>query len=217
MRRRIILTRSVIMCALIFAGIAHSAAPAVYERRVINYQPVDLLPLFAWWDKQQGERPLTSWKHVEGSLERETVYGWLIRGSIDGESGLQYFLLKNPPKKELERYRELENSLPGLEQQRTSLLAVANLPAYRTHNLNRAVGTDPTIDGGAVTLPTEDLDKIEKAKVDLQQVDGQIQATREEMAGMLDGRGYFRVDAFALQMNQQYQGSEVFDFGFAPY
>jgi hypothetical protein len=37
------------------------------------------------------------------------------------------------------------------------------------------------------------------------------------MAGMLDGRGNFKVDAFALQLNESYQGSQVFDFGFPPY
>jgi hypothetical protein len=205
------------VCAVIFLAMAVSARPTVYEKRVINYQPVDLLPLFVWWENPKGTRPLTSWKHVEGSLERETMYGWLIRGTIEGQNGLQYFLLKNPPRKELARYRELENSLPRLQQQRAALLPVATLPAYKTYNLNRYAGTDPSIDGGAVTLPSEDFDKIDQAKNDLQQVDGQIQAAREEMAGMLDRRGFFKVDAFALQMNQQYQGSQVFDFGFPSY
>jgi hypothetical protein len=196
-------------CAVILAQVASAANPTVYEQRIIQFHKVDLLPLFDWWDKRQGARPLSTWKHIEGFLDRESAYGWLVRGTIEGQNGLQYFLLKNPPRKEIARYRELENSLPNLEQERASALEVTKLPAYK--------GWDWDVNGGMVRLPSEDYDRVEKAQVNLEEVDGRIQAVRQEMAGMLDGRGNFKVDAFALQLNESYQGSQVFDFGFPPY
>jgi len=205
------------LCGLMSASICSAAAPGVYPRRVINQQSVDLLPLFVWWDHQRGVRPLTAWKHLQGVLQQETVYGWVVRGYIEGQSGLQYFLLKNPPRKELARYRELEGQLPQLEREKASKLAVAKLPAYKTHSLGRYSSSDGSVDGGAITLPTEDFDRIQQAKNELHEIDAQTSAIRDEMASMLTKRGYFKVDAFALQADQVYQGYSVFDFGYPPY
>jgi hypothetical protein len=176
---------------------------------MINYHQVDLMPLFEWWDRRRGVRPLASWKHVEGALERETAYGWLVRGTIEGQNGLQYFLLRNPPQKELARLRELENSLPNLEQQRASELAVAKQPMYEGREWNAY--------GELVRSPTENYDRVEQAQFNLQDLDTRIADIRQQIATMLDKRGNFRVDAFALDMNQIYQGSPVFDFGFPSY
>jgi hypothetical protein len=204
--------RRVLGCGLICALLAIPSArstPATYERRVINYHEVDLMPLFEWWDRRKGDRPLASWKQVQGTLERETAYGWLVRGTIEGKDGLHYFLLRNPPQKELARLHELENSLPELEQRRASELAVAKLPMYDGREWNAY--------GELVRSPTENYDRIEQAQVNLQDLDTRIADIRQQMADMLDKRGNFKVDAFALDMNQVYQGSPVFDFGFPQY
>ena len=208
MRRQTLVLGCVVICALFFLPGARGN-PAVYERRVINFHQVDLMPLFEWWDRRKGVRPLASWKHVEGTLERETAYGWLIRGTIEGQGGLQYFLLRNPPQKDLARLRELENSLPGLEQQRASELAVAKLPMYEGREWNAY--------GELVRSPTGDYDRIEQAQTNLQDLDTRIAEIRQEMASLLDKRGNYRVEAFALDMKQVYQGSPVFDFGFPQY
>jgi hypothetical protein len=197
-----------VICGL-FVIPSGRSAPTVYERRVINFHQVDLMPLFEWWDRRKGERPLASWKHVEGTLERETAYGWLVRGTIEGQDGLYYFLLRNPPQKELARLRELENSLPALEQQRATELGVAKLPMYEGREWNAY--------GELVRSPTQDYDRIEQAQTNLQDLDTRIAEIRQQMADMLDKRGNFKVDAFALDMNQVYQGSPVFDFGFPQY
>jgi hypothetical protein len=208
MRRQTRMFGYALICAVFFLPNARSN-PAVYERRVVNFHQVDLMPLFEWWDRRKGARPLASWKHVQGTLERETAYGWLIRGTIEGQEGLSYFLLRNPPQKDLARLHELENSLPGLEQQRASELAVAKLPMYEGREWNAY--------GELVRSPTQDYDRIEQAQTNLQDLDTRIGEIRQEMAGLLDKRGNFQVDAFALDMNQVYQGSPVFDFGFPQY
>lgn len=208
MRRQTRVLGYVVICALFGIPSARST-PAVYERRVINYHQVDLMPLFEWWDRRKGDRPLASWKHLEGTLERETAYGWLVRGTIEGNDGLHYFLLRNPPQKELARLHELENSLPVLEQQRASELGVAKLPMYEGREWNAY--------GELVRSPTENYDRIEQAQANLQDLDTRIADIRQQMAAMLDQRGNFKVDAFGLDMNQVYQGSPVFDFGFPQY
>src|SRR5689334_16256377 len=52
-----------------------SANPAVQATRLIGYQQVDLSPLFYWWEHGKGVRPLQAWKHVQGVMERQSVYG----------------------------------------------------------------------------------------------------------------------------------------------
>ena len=183
-----------------------SANPAVQARRLIGYQQVDLSPLFYWWEHGKGVRPLQAWKHVQGVMERQSVYGWLVRGKIEGQSGLQYFLLKNPPTKNLDRYRELNDSLARLQQERTSTLAITKLPAYNGWMYDYL--------GRPIRAPSEDYERIEEAKSHLQEIDHQIAAVRQEMGGMLNRDGYLKVDAFALQLNDQYQGSQVWDCGF---
>src|SRR5690242_4009743 len=54
---------AIICVCVLCATVAHSTAPAVYPKRVINGYAVDLLPLFVWWDHQDrhgGVRPLAS-------------------------------------------------------------------------------------------------------------------------------------------------------------
>ena len=191
---------------LLFAGSLAPANPAVQARRLIGYQQVDLTPLFYWWEHSQGVRPLQAWKHVQGVLDRQSVYGWMVRGKIEGQTGLQYFLVKNPPTKSLARYRELNDSLARLGQERSSTLAITKLPAYNGWMYDYL--------GRPVRAPSEDFERIEEAKSHLQEIDQQIAAVRQEMGGMLDRDGYFKVDAFALQLNDLYEGSPVLDCGF---
>ena len=85
------------LCFVVLMESRGFADPAKYPRRTVNYQPIDLMPLLLWWEKPQGVRPLVSWKHVQGIIERETIYGWVVRGTIEGKPGLQFFLMRNPP------------------------------------------------------------------------------------------------------------------------
>ncbi len=189
-----------------------ASGPTVYEKRIISYHTVDLLPLFVWWDHKQGARPLTRWKHLQGIMDRETPYGWLCRGSIEGQPGLQYFLIKNPPKKDLQHYRKLENELPQLEEEKASKLEFASQPTHKAYSLYTSSDQDP-----AIQLPVENHDAIVEAKDQVHELDARIQGVRQEMGEMLSKRGYFKIDSFALQLNETYQGSPVFDFGFPNY
>ena len=203
-----------VIVALLVSTASMRPMPTVYPKRVINNHTVNLSPLFAWWDEKHGGRPLTAWKHLEGVFDQETVQGWLCRGSIEGQSGRQYFLLKNPPQKELVRYRELENQLSQLQYERTAKLEVAGQPAYETWNLGVYSNSRGTADDAAFIVPRENFEAIKQANSELQNIDVQIQSVRQEMAGILTKDGHFKIDGFALQVTQRYQGHPVFDFGY---
>lgn len=193
------------------------AMPTVYPNRVINFHKVDLSPLFVWWDDNQGERPLTAWKHLEGIVERETPDGWLCHGTIEGRSGLQHFLLRNPPRKDLTRYRELETQLAQLEREKADKVEVAGQPAYEVWGLGVYSNSWGTADDAALVVPTESFDQIKQAKNRLHRIEEQIQSVQQEIAGMQTTDGHFKIDVFALWTNRHYQGHPFFDFGYPPY
>jgi hypothetical protein len=202
---------------IVSASLSIASAPTVYDKRVINYHTVDLLPLFVWWDHQKGVRPLSAWKHLQGILDRETPYGWLCRGYIEGQPGLHYFLLKNPPKTELARYHELEGQLPELEREKSDKLELASQPTQKTWSMGLYSNSSGTAENPAYTLPVENADEINEAKGQVQEIDAHIAGVRQEMGSMLTKRGYFKIDGFALKLNEVYQGSPVFDFGYPQY
>lgn len=202
---------------LLLVSLCNASAPTVYDKRVINFQKVDLLPLFVWWDDRRGGRPLSAWKHLQGILDRETMLGWLCRGSIEGQPGLQYFLLKNPPQKELAHYHELEQQLPQLEREKSDKLEIAGQPTHQTWGLDSYTTSSGAAEGAAFIVPVENSDEINQARIQVHELDARIQGLRDEMGGMLTRSGDFKVDGFALRANQNYQGSPVFDFGYPQY
>ena len=207
-RRRIsgrALPACLVIGALLLGQGRGAANPLVYPKRMVNAQTVDLAPLFAWWGTPRGPRPLGRWKHIQGTLSRESPFGWVIQGKLEGRSGTQLLLLKNPPLDRLRRFRELEDLLPKLESARPPILAVTKLPAYS--NTYRVYY-------GLYRTYSPDYDRIQQAKVQLAELDHRIQAAREELAVLQDKQGRLKVDAFSLQLDEAYQGMPVFDFGF---
>ena len=73
-----------------------AARLTVYEKRVVRNHQVDLTPLFDWWQRQAARNKaageLDSCRRIAG---KGTAYGWLVRGTIEGRTGSQYFLLRN--------------------------------------------------------------------------------------------------------------------------
>jgi hypothetical protein len=198
-----------ILCGVLGGGALSAGPPAVYPKRMINYQQVDLMPLLTWWEQQDGERPLSSWSRVQGFLDKESPLGWLVRGTIEGLPGLQTILLKHPPREELAKYRELTALLSQLEQQRKATVPVTRMQEYQGWGINSV--------GGPVRLPTGNFDRIQQAKADLQDIDDHIASVQEDIAKMVDTHGKFIVDAFALRLNERYRTHAVFDFGYPPY
>ena len=187
-----------LLLSAIFAG----ADPCDSPLRMLGEQTVDLQPLFEWSSNPDaGERPLSAWKRVRARIVRETAYGWLVEGEAEGESQPSMFLVKHPPRERLERFRELQRQLSAYRQQR------ADLDAY----LDRPVHT-PDNNWGYTSISYEDQ---LAAVTRLQEVARSIAWTRHELVYLQDDHGNFRLDAFALRLNEQYEGFPVFDHGYS--
>jgi len=196
-----------ITVVLLIGDCAGLANPAVYPKRRVNNYTVDLMPLILWWEEPHGNRPLLSWKHIQGTLEQESGFLWLIQAKAEGQTGWQALALKNPPRERLQRYRELKELLPKLEQARASAAQIANLPAYSGWHWNYY---------GLARTPSADYDRIEQAKAHVQELDHRIGLAHEELAVLADKHANFRIDAFALRVNEIYQGRPGYDFGYPP-
>ncbi|PWU13628.1 MAG: hypothetical protein C5B50_19060 [Verrucomicrobia bacterium] len=181
------------------------ANPAAHPKRMIQSHAVDLTPLIRWWEEPHGPRPLMRWKHLHGTLEQEANFAWVIRGKIEGVAGPQVFVLKNPPREGPRRHKELQDSIAKMEQERAVAEQIARLPAYDGWHWEYYA---------LVQTPTVDFHRIEQARETVADLDARIHAAREELDHMSHSQGRFKVDLFALQLNQLDNGRPVFDFGY---
>jgi hypothetical protein len=188
------------------AGVGVAGAdPCASPLRMINAQSVDLTPLLDWWSNPQGgERPLSGWKQIRGKIVQERAYGWIIQGEVEGESQPVKFLLKNPPRERLLKFQELQHQLWSYEQE----------SIYLNDYLDRPVRSpyDSQSDSSVRSISWSDqLDALTR----LQELTRTLPSLRRELAEYQDGRGNFRLDAFALRLNERYHGLPVFDHGYS--
>jgi hypothetical protein len=173
---------------------------------MVNGHTVNLSPLIQWWSAPKGMRPLSSWKHVRGSIAKDSPLGWTIAGKAEGQNHASKFFLKNPPRERLRKFRELQPRLAEYEQARTAMMEKLGRPVLTPHDL--LWGT-PQISNGI------SLEEYRQTSAQLAELDRQIHAVQAELAPLRDENGEFKVDVFALQSNELYQGLPVFDHGHA--
>src|SRR5258708_256074 len=70
---------------ILLAG-SSPASPMKNPQRWVGEQKIDLTPLFQWWAKHAGERPLTAWIHVTGSIVQTNAWGWVVNARVQGFS-----------------------------------------------------------------------------------------------------------------------------------
>jgi hypothetical protein len=173
---------------------------------MIGGRTVDLQPLFEWWSNQkEGKRPLPKWKHVRGSIVRETALGWIITGEAEGESQMR-FLVKNPPRERLQRFEDLHRQLPSYEKQRAELNEYLQRP-LRTPYYETFVFDSP--------LPPISWKDQQAALARLEEIERTMLAIHEEIGSLEDEHGNFRFDGFALRLHERYEGLPVFDHGYS--
>ena len=105
--------------------------------------------------------------------------------------------MRNPPKKEIGRLRELEAMLPKLQTKEPQ--------PWQSPNCQPTKAGPMTLTAAPQGFPPEDFDRIEQAQNNLYSIDQHIKEVRAEMATMLDTQGNIKVDAFALQLNLMYE------------
>ncbi len=182
------------------------ASPCYAPKRLVNGYTVDLQPLMNWWPAPKGARPLSGWKHIRGTIVRDTPSGWVISGKAEGQAAHSTFFLKNPPRDRLRRFEELKRQLPELER------AEVATQQY----LNRPVCTDwYAYYANEWQAPPISMTEYREAGAILGEVGRSVNAVRAELGSMQDAQGNFRVDAFALKLNESFEGLPVFDHGAA--
>jgi hypothetical protein len=179
--------------------------PCLYPKRLVNRYTVDLRPLMQWWAEPKGLRPLSGWKHVRGTITEDTALGWVMTGKAGGETHTSKFFLRNPPRERLQRFQEIKRRLPELDKDRVATQEFVQRPVHSYWDRAWAVPR-PT--------PVMSVAEHKAAAERLRLLDQEIQGLREELAPMQDAEGNFRLDAFALRLNERYQGLPVFDHGY---
>ena len=181
------------------------ANPCVYPKRMVNGYAVDLRPLMQWWAEPKGLRPLSGWRHVRGAITEDTALGWVMTGKAGGDAHTSKFFLKNPPRERLQRFQEIKRRLPELDKDRVATQELVQLPVHSYWDRAWAVQRPS---------PVLSVAEHKEAAERLRLLDQEIQSLREELAPMQDAEGNFRLDAFALRLNERYQGLPVFDHGY---
>jgi len=203
--------------ALLLLAPEAKANPLRYPKRAVNGVLVDLSPLFRWWTNHMGDRPLVAWVHVTGTIVGTNSLGWTVRGTADRRSDApsdseskvsDAFILKSPPLADRAKFEqllaqraELEAKLKGDKDQETEL------SSEKKHvHRNRA-------------LSNQLSQNIDQAKTSESDVQNQIKALDQELEpyGFKPTGGEdqfkYKVDCFALDLNQEKLGVRVYDHG----
>jgi len=181
------------------------ANPCSDPMRMVQGYTVELQPLLDWWREPKGARPLSGWKHVRGSILRDTPSGWVISGKAEGLSTSAFFL-RNPPRQRLLRFQELQRQLPDYQRARDEVRAFVSRPVCTDmYSLYFTQWAEPPIS----------LSEYREANGRLGELNQKVDAIRTELAAMQDEEGNFRLDVFALKLKESFDGLPVLDYGLA--
>ena len=192
-----------LMVWLLASGII-LASPINYPMRMVNGHSVSLQPLIDWWSTPKGIRPLSGWKHVQGTFTRDTGLGWIVTGKAEGQPRASSFFLKNPPRDRLRRFNELKPRLAALEDSRAKLLEALRRPV---HSAWYWPGSNA---GEGAPLSQAEHKQL---AAQLTGIDQKIRQVSDELAPMQGPNGEFKLDAFALFLAETVQGLPAFDHG----
>jgi hypothetical protein len=201
------------------ASASLGADPTQHPKRLVNGYVVDLAPLFKWWAKHEGSRPLSSWVHINGTILGTNAAGWILEAQVEGseKTGSLHdplkIILKNPPVEDFADFQSLSSKLAGLNARRTTLVDQAK--EDQTHA--RAVVEQQRGARGAharvLAMENRRLKKDEnEAKADQKPLDLQIQELKSKLAARGEG-SHYKIDSFALDLQSDYEQMPVYDHG----
>jgi hypothetical protein len=210
---------------LFLMGLSVWAGPLKDPKRMVNDRTVDLSPLFEWWSKPTGERPLSAWIHLTGSVVGTNAWGWILETRLSGagqkaaKSGggnPTRVVLKNPPLQEFAKFEELLSRSKTLNQQRNALSAEANQAAGRAQELsgqqkvNRRAGVRSS---STLKQNTRHWREVERqAKDQLKGIDKQIKDVDQQLKAFPE-RDRYTVDCLALETGNSQNGLPLYDHG----
>jgi len=210
---------------LMFVSVARPASPLKDPKRVINDRTVDLSPLFRWWKKPVGERPLSGWSHITGSVVGTNNWGWILEARTEGADAEKNksasgkssrIVLKNPPVQELTKFNELVSRSKALNEKRTSLSAQASQAEGHSQELSGQLKVNRKYHAKSSPalrqesrhwheLEKQAKDQIKLIDKDLKEIDGQLAVFPE--------RDRYQLDCLALPAGHLENGLTLYDHG----
>jgi hypothetical protein len=200
------------------------ASPAQHPKRLINSYQVDLSPLFKWWAKHEGPRPLASWVHITGSIVGTNAVGWILEAQVEGADKAEgstraaghdplKIILRTPPVEDLADFQSLSSKLAALNAQRTTLTTEETQDKER----EQAVAAQQRGARGnrarMLSLEDRQLKQAEnQAKAGQKPLDQQIQEIKSKLASY-GSTDRYAVDCFALDLQSDYEKMPVYDHG----
>jgi hypothetical protein len=207
------------------APVGLRASPLKNPKRLVNGQTVDLTPLFRWWTKQDGKRPLKAWAHLTGPVVGTNAWGWVIEAHIDtalpdaaDDTDFpkdQKIILKHPPAAELAEFEKLSADLKDLEAQHAKLSAGAAKATKQGQDAASQEAAANISARKAARLQQQARQSGETAREDddqLKTIDQQLKEVKDKLATFPSATKY-SLDMFALDLRQQLGGMPVFEAG----
>lgn len=201
------------------------ASPLQHPKRLLNSYQVDLNPLFKWWTKHEGPRPLSSWVHITGSIAGTNAAGWILEAQVEGADKREVsnraapthdstkIILRTPPVEDLAEFQGLSSRLAALNTQRSTLATEESQDKQR----EQAVAAQQRAARGnrarVLSLEDRQLKQAENdAKASQKPLDQQIQELKSKLA-VYGSTDHYTVDCFALDLQADYEHLPVYDHG----
>ena len=211
------------IAAVLFAAAAPLAgSPLRNSKRLVNEQAVDLHPLFQWWNKHDGPRPLAAWVHVSGSIVGTNAFGWIVEGQLEGGTAHESasntpgkVVLQNPPLSDLAEFGKLSTQLKTLSAERTQLAkaetqagnrAQADAKARNANHRNRGYSRALAADERQLKLTEA------QAKDRIKHIDQQISDVKKKLS-VYPSNDHYAVDCFALETKLELSRMPIYDHG----
>jgi len=220
-----LLVAATAVCLALAAPQISRASPLKDPKRIINGQTVDLSPLFRWWSKQEGERPLKAWVHLSGTVTATNAWGWVIEAHIeraktgpgDDPNALKdgKIILRHPPAAERGEFEALAAQLKELNDQHARLSADASKANKSSQDATTKQSANNVSVRRAASLQRQAQQAGETAKEDedqLKTIDQQLKEVKDKLATFPSETKY-SVDSFALDLKQQANGMPLFERG----
>jgi hypothetical protein len=220
--------RLALICFLLAgAAVGTSANPAKAPKRVVNNFQVDLTSLFTWWTNHQGQRPLSAWIRVTGSIVGTNSGAWVIEGKVehagtsrsekstDATAEPPRILLRNPPLEDRAEFERLSSRFVELNKKRAGLVVEQDQDKARREAVNDQQRASRRNRARARVLAAEDKQLKQtqtQAQNDQKPIDEELKDLKARLAAYPKPDLYV-VDCFALDLQYDSSAIPVYDHG----
>jgi|ERR1051325_9271170 hypothetical protein len=201
------------------------ASPLKGAKRIVNSQTVDLAPLFHWWTNHNGDRPLTAWVHVTGSIVGTNGLNWIVRANTEssgrdekqgassaGAGGEKRILLRTPPNWDRAEFERLLAQLRPLKEQRARIASVEKQAKGQSKQGSNPSYRSARSRARAEAKSLQAQETLHEAKTEMGDLDKQIKALETKLAGYPSADHYL-VDCFALDTGKDQGGVPLYEHG----